>query len=121
MLERNGKKDTFRDLLTQVSGSPMGVKFEVEEAEAATAVVDAPAPAPATRPVVRREVQPSRRTEDAQPSIPAANVATANVIRVTPELIESLRNSEPMIKAVMDELGADIVKVEAPEQPATSN
>jgi hypothetical protein len=48
--------------------------------------------------------------EPAQASVPAATG-----IRITPELIESLRSSEPLIKGLMDELGATIVKVEPPE------
>ena len=41
-----------------------------------------------------------------------------NIIRVTPELKESLRNSEPLIKSLMEELGADIVKIEPAENPS---
>jgi hypothetical protein len=69
---------------------------------------------------VRREVHPARpRNEDAQPSVPAAGATPA--IRITPELIESLREREPMIKSLMEELGATIVKVEPPEPASTSN
>jgi hypothetical protein len=32
-------------------------------------------------------------------------------IKLTPELIDSLRN-EPLVKALMDQMGAQIVKVE---------
>ena len=34
---------------------------------------------------------------------------------ITDDLVESLRTSEPLIKTLMDELGATIVKVEPPE------
>jgi len=33
-------------------------------------------------------------------------------VKITPELIESIRSAEPLVKALMDELGAQIVKVE---------
>jgi hypothetical protein len=110
MLERNGKNDTVRDLLTQVTGEPLGVKFEVDEAQAAetaTAVVEPVA----VRRLLAREI----------PREPGPAAPVSNAIRITPELKESLRNSEPLIKAIMDELGADIVKVELPEQLTTSN
>jgi hypothetical protein len=95
----------------------MGVKFEVDQeadASATVASVQAP-PAPAARPAIRREV-PAQRVEDAQASVPAANV-----VRVTPELVESLKSSEPLIKSLIDELGAQIVKVEPPEPLTTNN
>ena len=56
------------------------------------------------------------RAEDAQASMPAASA-----VRITPELIESLKSSEPLIKTLIDELGATIVKVEPPEQLTTNN
>jgi hypothetical protein len=46
----------------------------------------------------------------ASPVPPKAPMEPA--VRITSELREQLRNSEPLIKAVMDELGAEIVKVE---------
>jgi hypothetical protein len=51
---------------------------------------------------VQREVEP--------PPAPASNL-----IKVTPDVIETLRNNEPLIKGLMDELGAQIVKIEVPE------
>jgi len=33
-------------------------------------------------------------------------------IRVTPELVQSLRENEPLVRAVMDQLGAQVIKVE---------
>jgi DNA polymerase-3 subunit gamma/tau len=107
MLERNGKKDAVRDALTQVVGAAMGVRFEVDESEASVAVMDAPAP---QRPQVKREAP--RRDVHVEPQ---AIAPPANTVKVTPELIESLRSSEPLIRGLMDELGATIVKVEPAE------
>jgi DNA polymerase-3 subunit gamma/tau len=103
MLDRNGKKDVVRDALTQIVGESVGLKFEVDETQdAAVAVMEAPA-----RPqVVRRSV------EDAPQAVAAAVAPPTRSVRVTPKLVESLRNSEPLIKTLMDELGAQIVKVE---------
>jgi hypothetical protein len=64
---------------------------------------------PAARPPVKREVL---RVPVESP-LPAAPAPAA--VRITPELKELLRNREPLIKALMDELGADIVKVEPAE------
>jgi hypothetical protein len=100
------------------------VRFDVDDSggddaaatpasSSATAVMEAPPARPAVTPAARRE--PVRVAVEApQPVAPPPNV-----IRITPELKESLRNSEPLIKAIMDELGADIVKVEPAE--AASN
>ena len=118
MLERNGKKDAVRDALTQVTGEAVGVRFEIDEAgdaireEAsgggtATQVQAAPRTA-LPRPPMRRE--PVRLE-----SPPTPQPQPAPTLKITPELIESLRTSEPLIKGLIDDLGATIVKVEPPE------
>jgi hypothetical protein len=43
---------------------------------------------------------------------PAVAPPAPPVVKITPELIESIRSAEPLVKALMDELGAQIVKVE---------
>ena len=117
MLERNGKKDAVRDALTQVAGAPVGVRFEIDEAgesvrEEASGGGTAPktqsaTAAPVARPPVRRE---PFRVEAPPPPPPAAPM-----IKITPELIESLKSSEPMIRGLIDDLGAAVVKIEPPE------
>ncbi|MEA2736470.1 MAG: polymerase subunit gamma/tau, partial [Humisphaera sp.] len=109
----SGKKELLRDIMTQAVGKPLGVRFEIEEEPAtdgsAIAVMEAP---PTTRPAtLHRAAKPAAR--EIEPPAPVAPVA--NLVKVTPELIESLRNSEPLIKGLMDELGAQIVKIESPE------
>jgi DNA polymerase-3 subunit gamma/tau len=106
MLERNGKKDLVREKLTEVLGQAIGVKFEVDaSAEAAIAPAEAAAP----RPAIRNRATPRSSSQPA-PAEPSPAPA-APAIKLTPELIESLRN-EPLIKSLMDNMGATIVKVE---------
>jgi hypothetical protein len=87
----------------------IGVKFDLSaESETATAVA---------APVVRRPAALQIRREipaavELAVSSPAAPVPT---IRVTAELVDELRQSEPLIRALMDDFGATIVKIEAPE------
>jgi DNA polymerase-3 subunit gamma/tau len=105
MLDRNGKKDLVRDAITRVLRQSIGVRFEVDEAPAGTPQESQPEPVP---------VPPrGARTGPAEPA-PAdpPSVASAPAVKVTPELIESIRASEPLVKALMDELGATIIKVE---------
>lgn len=104
MLERNGKKDLVREKLTEVLGQPVGVKFEVDaSAETVAPIVEA-----GRRPVAANRTVP-RVAPQSAPEPPPAPAAPA--VKLTPELIDSLR-SEPLIKSLMDNLGATIVKVE---------
>ncbi|HEY7086792.1 MAG TPA: DNA polymerase III subunit gamma/tau [Tepidisphaeraceae bacterium] len=98
MLERNGKKDTISDVLSGMLSQNIGLKFEFEQGEAVAAPV-APARIPQRTPV-RHSVPP--------PAMPAA---AEPGIRITEELRAKLRNDE-LIKAVIDTLGGEIVKVE---------
>jgi hypothetical protein len=124
----NGKRELLQDILTQAVGKPLGVRFEVDDAPeaeddgratqsvAANGAVTR-AVAPSAQPRVARPVQ--REVESPPP--PAMPAAPApNLIKVTPEVVESLRNREPLIKGLMDELGAQIVKIESPEPAAAS-
>jgi hypothetical protein len=105
MLERNGKKDLVRDAITRVLRQSIGVRFEVElapEAEEAAPGQEVPAAPEATRRPAAQERAPARMPEPPAPP----------TVKVTPELIASIRDSEPLVKALMDELGATIIKVE---------
>ena len=104
MWERNGKKDLVRNALTEALGQPVGVKFEVDGGASAEngSTEAAPTPAPVPR--------APDRTAAPTPQSPAS--APAPAVRVTPELVEALRAKEPLVKALMDELGAQIIKVE---------
>ena len=106
MLDRNGKKDLVRDAIGRVLRQSIGVRFEVDPAAEGEAADAAPAPqaTPARAPAARVAPGPP---EPAQPA-----VQQAPAVKITPELIESIRTAEPLVKALMDELGAQIVKVE---------
>jgi DNA polymerase-3 subunit gamma/tau len=115
MLDRNGKKELVRDAITRVLKQSIGVKFEVEQADAAavdaeTSGAEEPAahPAPDNLSVSRRPAEAGRPAVAPQPPAPPQPPA----VKLTPELIESIRDSEPLVKALMDELGAQIIKVE---------
>ena len=112
MLDRNGKKELVRDAITRVLKQSIGVKFEVEQADAPGADAEssdaAAQPAPDAVPVSRRPAEAGRPA--AAPQAPAPPHPPA--VKITPELIESIRDSEPLVKALMVELGAQIIKVE---------
>jgi len=63
-------------------------------------------PAQAPRAGASQRMPPQAVTAPDEPAAPAVPA-----VKLTPELIESLRN-EPLIKALMDQMGAQIVKVE---------
>src|SRR5205085_335043 len=90
LLDRNGKKEIVGEALSQVTGQALGVKFDVaeqQEADVATAVATAP---PRAQKPVHREI--ARPTE--------APATSTNVVRITPELVASLKETEPLIKAL---------------------
>jgi hypothetical protein len=100
MLDKNGKKELVRDAITQVLNQNLGVKFEVDAPPSDDRCDLAELPQTARPAATRLE-------QVAPPPAPA----TAS-IRITPELIQSLRESEPLVKTLMDDLGATIIKVE---------
>jgi DNA polymerase-3 subunit gamma/tau len=109
MLERNGKKDLVREALAQVTGRSLGLKFEIDAA-AGEGASDAPEGVPSTK--ARPSPRPVKH-DNLAPVGAAPPPAQPNVVRITPELVESLKSEEPLIRGLMDELGATIVKVEA--------
>jgi DNA polymerase-3 subunit gamma/tau len=99
MLDRNGKKELVRDGLSKVLGQPVGVMFEVEPE-----VLAAVPAAPMAKTVVRSAAQPVERTAD----VPAP----ARPAPVTPEMVDEICRSSPLVAALMQTLGATILKVE---------
>jgi DNA polymerase-3 subunit gamma/tau len=105
MLERNGKKDLVRDALTKVLNEPVGLRFEIDAAAEAAATPAAPPPSAAAKARPAAPAAPPPRAAPPEPAGPPP-------VKLTPELIESLREAEPLVKTLMDDLGATIVKVE---------
>jgi DNA polymerase III gamma/tau subunit len=101
MLDRNGKKEVIRDELSSLLNQSVGVAIEVDETQPAPA-----APQPARAPAPPRA--PARAVQ--QPVMMQAPVSQG--LRITPELKEELREKNPLIAAIMTELGGEIVKVE---------
>jgi hypothetical protein len=95
MLDRNGKKDVIRDTLSSILRTSVGLKIELAPAPEAAATDDPPAE------------QPSPRVKAIAP-VPAAEPT----VRITSELRAELRMN-PLINAVVEHLGGEIVKVES--------
>jgi hypothetical protein len=104
MLDRNGKKDAVREAFTQVLQQNIGVQFEVAAGEEPALP---PVPASTARTVPERRDRPGAEVPIAPPAPPGPPA-----VKVTPELVESLRSDQPLVKALMDNLGATIIKVE---------
>jgi hypothetical protein len=111
MFDRNGKKDQVREAFSKVLNQNVGVTFDVEAedatAPAGVATMPAPAASPAKAPARAGSpaVTPVRREIPTPPSAPAST-------RPTQEQIDALRASDPLIKSLMDDMGATIMKIE---------
>jgi hypothetical protein len=98
MLDRNGKKDLIRENLSALLKVAVGVSFEVDPA-----LADAPPPPVAPSPAwpgAARAPHPDAPAAPAQPTV-----------RLTAELKAQLESDE-LIRALIAELGGNIVKVE---------
>jgi DNA polymerase-3 subunit gamma/tau len=105
MFDKNGKKEQVRDAITQVLNQQVGVAFEV------AAEPSAPAAAPPAQGAPRPKIAgPSNGAASTVAAAPMAPPAPS--VRITPELVQSLRESDPLLRDLMDKLGAQIVKVE---------
>jgi DNA polymerase-3 subunit gamma/tau len=103
MLERNGKKDLVRDALSKVLDQAVGVRFEISDA------VVAPVPAS----VASAPVQPAKKsTPAAAPSPQPVPAESSNSVRVTEEKRAELYKTVPLVKAVVDQLGGSVIKLE---------
>lgn len=106
MLDRNGKKETIQQLLSELMGRPIGIRTVLDP--------NAPADEPAA---VQTAAAPSRKPSFSQASKAAAPPpppAAETGIRLTQELKDQLK-LDPLIAAVIKELGGEIVKVEEGE------
>jgi DNA polymerase III subunit gamma/tau len=108
MLERNGKKDQIRDAICQASGRQVGLRLEIdaeEQTEASDSAVAGKSPSPHPSDAKADEGEILSGDE------PVIEPAAAR-IAITGELKEALRDSQPLVRRLMDEMGAEIVKVE---------
>ncbi|HZK81626.1 MAG TPA: hypothetical protein VFC46_11175, partial [Humisphaera sp.] len=107
--EKNGKRDLIRDAASQAMKQSVGVKFEIEADASAPAPTEAamPVPAPAPAPAPRR----SAPTPSA-PAVESPQIPETPSVKVTNELVESLAAANPLIKAAIWKLGAQVIKVE---------
>jgi DNA polymerase-3 subunit gamma/tau len=109
LLERNGKKDLVRDALSKVMDQPLGVRFEISDSVAPVAIA-APSPAVAPPPI---ETPRRQNPANSPPPAPVAFLPeTSNVIRLTDEIRSNLYKNDPLIRAVVDQLGGSIIKLE---------
>jgi DNA polymerase-3 subunit gamma/tau len=99
--EKNGKKDIIRDAASQALNQSVGVKFEIDADAPSSPPVETAAPAPAA---------PRRPAPAAQPE--PTQAPETPTLKVTNELIESLAGANPLIKAAIWKLGAQVIKVE---------
>ena len=103
LLGKNNRSDLVRQKLTELLGRSIGVKFEINGSGEVPPVANAKTEVPAA-------AAPSRGSAPAKsPEPPPAPAAPT--IKITPELIETLRE-EPLVKALMDQMAAQVVKVE---------
>ena len=98
--ESNGKKDAIKEILAQLLKQNVGVKFELEPAP--------PEPQNGGN-ATQREPRAVAMRRSALPA--AESAASPAPSRVTPEMKEALR-ADPLVAAVMQHLGGEIVKVE---------
>jgi hypothetical protein len=99
LLERNGKKDLVRDALSQVLGQPVGVRFDVTSPSA-----------PAQPQQVQPRAAPSPAPAAAGPAAPSVGPVS---IPLTSDLLSQVQQ-DPLIRAVIDELGGQVVRVSEP-------
>ena len=121
LLERNGKKDLVRDALSKVMDRPVGIRFEigdVNDAAAAPATIAAPVIKPTPQPsgpstTSQTAPPPSPTRRPAAPTPPPTpQIEHANGVRLTDEKRQSLYKNDQLIRAVVDQLGGSIIKLE---------
>jgi len=113
MLERNNKKDVVRDALSKVLDQQVGVRFELTDANVTPTPPPQPKAAASAPAVPTSQPRPSTPAPAARPAPSAPPPPEANTsIRVTDELRSQLYKNEPLIKAVVDKFGGNIIKIE---------
>ncbi len=118
MFERNGKKDQVREAFSKVLKQNVGIAFDLDldadEGNRAS-VGTLPAPAPVKAPVAKAASAQAPVARDPVPQAPPAQAGSPTAPapgRPTQEQVDALRESDPLIKALMDDMGAAIMKIE---------
>ncbi len=99
MLDRNGKRESLQEVLSNLLGQPVGIKFSISDQEQ---IVTAPKRAD-PRPQPQQQSKPT--TSDAPPP-PNPGIA------ITDDLRSDLMKNNPLLKALAEQFDARIVKVE---------
>ncbi len=105
MLEQNGKKEKLLDALKELLGRSVSVQFEVDESTGE--MVRTPAPA-------QEAPRPARPMNRPAPTPALPPIPDTPTVPLTPELREEL-SKDPLIKAVIEQLGGQIIRVEPAE------
>jgi len=106
LLDRNGKREAVAKAFTQVMKQETGVRFEIDEGMAdglppAVKANGSPPPTP-FRPAAAG--RPAPIAPQSMPEVPT--------VRLTQEMKDAAYRDEPLVKAIIDELGGEIVKIE---------
>jgi DNA polymerase III gamma/tau subunit len=97
MLDRNGKKEAIRDALCAILKTSVGLKLEIIPSERAAEL--------------EADKEPSLSAQAGRVAPLPAPTPETTTVRITPELRAELR-ARPLIGAVIEHLGGEIVKVE---------
>lgn len=98
MLERNGKMEAVRQVASTLAGRPLALVIEVDAAQAGPPSARAGSPGP----VPPRRLVPTRAPGPELSLAPAA----PNGQPVSPEMAEELKANSPLVKALVERLGA---------------
>jgi hypothetical protein len=98
MLDRNGKRESLQQVLSDLLGEPTGIKLEVSDVEV----------------IEEKPPTPERRVHRPAPaSSPQAESAPVNQgLPLTDELRTEILQNNPLIKSIAEAFNARVVKVE---------
>ena len=110
MFERNGKKDTVREAMSNVLQQNVGVAFEVDAGMSGTPGAAAAPAAPVAEAKQASSATPQAARAENRYVAPAPS-APQNV-RPTQQQIDELRETDPLIKTLLDDFNATVLKIE---------
>ncbi len=124
LFEKGNKKEIVQAAFSRVLNESVGVHFEVAPVGAAVPASPKPvvppsiapqapsqAPAPAA-PAAPPRTTPAARFTPPPPPPPVAAEPAATTIRLTDDLRNELYKSDPLIRAIVDQLGGSVIKLE---------